>query len=193
VTQLRHALLILAISCAVLLSGCKVSQPGSVESSVMKQVKQKVTIGGKNDANPVADNQASIDEGKGHFMHHCQICHGNDGQNTGVPFAQQMSPPVADLKADDVQGYTDGQLHWIIQNGINPSGMPAWKGILEDDEMWKIVRYIRHLPAKGSLGTPEVFKEEQEEHEQMHAAGKTDHDHAHAAGHDHPGQKPHSH
>jgi mono/diheme cytochrome c family protein len=190
---LRHALLILGLSSAVLLSSCKVSQPGSVESSVMKQVKQKVTVGGKNDANPVADNQASADEGKGHFMHHCQICHGNDGQNTGVPFAQQMSPPVADLKSQDVQGYTDGQLHWIIQNGINPSGMPAWKGILEDDEMWKIVRYIRHLPEKGSVGIPDVFKEEQEEHEQMHAAGKADHDHAHATDHDHAHEKPHSH
>jgi hypothetical protein len=52
-------------------------------------------------------------------------------------------------------------------NGIAPSGMPAWKGILEDDEMWKIVHYIRHLPAKGSLGAPDVFKEESEEHEQM--------------------------
>ena len=188
---MRRSLFILAFSYAVLLAGCKVSQPGSVESSVMKQVKQKVTIGGKNDANPIPDNQASIDEGKGHFMHHCQICHGNDGQNTGVPFAQQMSPPVADLKSQDVQGYTDGQLHWIIQNGINPSGMPAWKGILDDDEMWKIVRYIRHLPAKGSVGIPAVFKEEQEDHEQMHGAGKSDH--AHAADHDHAHEKPHSH
>ena len=102
-----------------------------------------------------------------------------------------MSPPVADLKSQDVQGYTDGQLHWIIQNGINPSGMPAWKGILDDDEMWKIVRYIRHLPAKGSVGIPAVFKEEQEEHEQMHGAGKSDH--AHAADHDHAHEKPHSH
>jgi len=190
---LRHSLLILGLSCALMLSACKVSQPGSVESSVMKQVKQKVTIGGKNDANPVPDNQASIDEGKGHFMHHCQICHGNDGQNTGVPFAQQMSPPVADLKSSDVQGYTDGQLHWIVQNGINPSGMPAWKGILEEDEMWKIVRYVRHLPPKGSLGIPDVFKEEQEEHEQMHAAGKSTHDHSHPAGHDHADEKAHSH
>jgi len=178
---MRYAPLILALSSALLLSSCKVSQPGSVENSVMKQVKQRVTVGGKNDANPAPDNQASIDEGKGHFTHHCQICHGNDGQNTGVPFAQQMSPPVADLKSDDVQGYTDGQLHWIIQNGINPSGMPAWKGILEDDEMWKIVHYIRHLPAKGSLGAPAVFKEEAEEHE--HAEGHhhdtTPHTHKH--------------
>src|SRR5256714_9746685 len=167
------------------LSACKVSKPGSMEGRVMTEVKQKVTIGGKSDVNPVPDVEASINEGKEHFGHHCQICHGLDGQNTGVPFAQQMSPPVADLKSKDIQDYTDGQLHWIIVNGINPSGMPAWKGILEEDEMWKIVRYIRHLPEKGSLGTPEVFKEEEEEHKQMESGGAAQHHH-------HPAAKPKS-
>ncbi|PYY18627.1 MAG: cytochrome C [Acidobacteria bacterium] len=143
----------------------------------MKEVKKNITVGGKDDQNPAPDNQAAINEGKEHFGHHCQICHGLDGQNTGVPFATQMSPPVADLKSGDIQAYTDGQLHWILVNGINPSGMPAWKGILEDDEMWKIVRYIRHLPDKGSLGTPEVFKEEAEEHKQMESGGTPQHHH----------------
>jgi mono/diheme cytochrome c family protein len=43
--------------------------------------------------------------------------------------------------------------------------MPAWKDILTDDEMWHIVRYIRHLPAQGSLGAPKVFEEAAHEHE----------------------------
>src|SRR5207302_209644 len=101
---------------------------------------------------------------------HCQSCHALHGQNTGVPFGAKMDPPVADLSVKDVQDYTDGQLKWIIENGIKPSGMPGWKGILEDEEMWNIVHYIRHLPAKGSLGAPKIFKEEAEEHEHMHGA-----------------------
>jgi mono/diheme cytochrome c family protein len=52
----------------------------------------------------------------------------------------------------------------IIENGIRLTGMPGWKGILEDDEMWAIVRYIRHLPTKGSLGSPKVYQEEQQQH-----------------------------
>ena len=176
---------ILAVATLLFSSACKVSQPGSVENKVMTQVKQKVTIGGKDDQNPVPDSQANVDEGKGHFGHHCQICHGLDGQNTGVPFAAQMSPPVADLKSADVQGYTDGQLHWIIENGINPSGMPAWKGILEEDEMWKIVRYMRHLPPKGSLGVPQIFKEEEEEHKEMESGTGHGAQHAPATGHHH--------
>ena len=177
----NRSLLTLTVAAVFALSACKVSQPGSVESGVMKEVKKNITVGGKDDQNPAPDNEAAINEGKEHFGHHCQICHGLDGQNTGVPFATQMSPPVADLKSGDIQAYTDGQLHWILVNGINPSGMPAWKGILEDDEMWKIVRYIRHLPDKGSLGTPEVFKEEAEEHKQMESGGTPQHHH-HPAG-----------
>lgn len=149
------------------LAGCKVSSPGSIESSVVTQVKQKITVGGKDWTNPVPDSQTARRQGQQHFGHHCQICHGLDGQNTGVPFARQMSPPVPELTSADVQEYADGQLKWIIQNGISPSGMPSWKGILEEDEMWKIVCYLRHLPPKGSLGVPAVFKEEAEEHAGM--------------------------
>lgn len=164
------------------ITGCKVNKPGKVESSVMGEIKHKMTIGGKDWKNPVPYSEAAAKEGAGHFQHHCQICHGLDGQNTGVPFADKMSPPVADLQSKDVQEYTDGQLKWIMENGIGPSGMPGWKGIVEDDEMWKMVHYIRHLPAKGSLGAPPIFEEEEEEHEQMEHGGQSaehHHDHKH--------------
>ena len=157
------------IFAVLMLAGCKVSSPGKIESGVMKEVKKTITIGDKDVKNPIPYSEAVAKEGGDHFQHHCQICHGLDGHATGVPFAEKMSPPVPDLADQDIQEYTDGQLRFIVANGIEPSGMPAWKGILDDDEMWKIVHYIRHLPAKGSLGTPDVFKEESEEHEQMKA------------------------
>ncbi len=80
-----------------------------------------------------------------------------DGQNTGVPFADSMSPPVPLLSSPEIQSYTDGQLKWVIDNGIEPSGMPASKGILSDDEIWSTVLFIRHLPAAGSLGDPPMY------------------------------------
>jgi mono/diheme cytochrome c family protein len=95
--------------------------------------------------------------GKEAFGHYCFACHGLDGQNTGVPFAEKMSPPSPLLTSEEVQSYTDGQLKWIIDNGIYPSGMPASKGTLSDEEIWSIVHYIRHLPPAGSLGEPEAY------------------------------------
>jgi mono/diheme cytochrome c family protein len=165
------------------LAGCKAGTPSNAEKSVVSEIKHEMTVGGKDVANPVPYTPEAAKEGGEHFQHHCQICHGLDGQATGVPFASKMAPPVPDLTAKDVQDYADGQLKWIIENGIGPSGMPGWKGILEDDEMWKIVHYIRHLPPKGSLGAPAIYKEEAEEHEHMHGdAGHKDtkpHTHPH--------------
>jgi mono/diheme cytochrome c family protein len=150
---------------AALLS-CKAREgPRNFESTIAKEVKQKITIGGKEWRNPVADTVESQQEGAEHFQHHCMICHGLDGHATGVPFANKMDPPVPDLSSRDIQGYADGQLKWIIQNGIVPSGMPGWNGILDDNEMWNIVNYVRHLPPPGSLGAPAVYKEAEEEHE----------------------------
>ncbi len=170
----------------LLLAGCKAGQPGDFESKVVQTVKQQVTIGGKDDKNPTPDDEPSWKLGKEHFQHHCQICHGMDGQNTGVPFASKMDPPVADLSSKDVQEYTDGQLKWIIENGISPSGMPGWKGILSDQEMWHMVRFLRKLPAKGSEGVPPVFQHEAEEHGAAQRSGAKPHSHA-------PDAPPHKH
>jgi mono/diheme cytochrome c family protein len=161
---MKTSLTAVSLIAILVLAACKVSQPGELQTSIAREVKQ-VTVGGKDWKNPTPDDEATIRAGARHFQHHCQICHGLDGQNTGVPFAKNMDPPVEELTSKDVQEYTDGQLKWIIENGIAPSGMPAWKGILDDEEMWQMVRYIRHLPAKGSLGIPEVYKQEAEKHE----------------------------
>ncbi len=159
----------LVLGTALLMGGCRVSKPGAAETGMANAMKHKITVGGKNTPNPVPATPQSIAEGQEHFGHHCGICHGLDGEATGVPFADKMSPPVPSLDSSDVQEYKDGQLKWIIENGINPSGMPSWKGILSDDEMWALVNFMRHLPTKGSLGIPEIYKQEKEQHQHMHA------------------------
>lgn len=123
----------------------------------MGAVKRRVTVGGREVINPLAVSDESIVRGRKTFSSYCMVCHGLDGQNTGVPFADRMSPPVPSLNSLTVQTYTDGQLKWVIDNGIFPSGMPGSKGILNDEEMWQIVIYLRHLPPKGSLGEPAVY------------------------------------
>lgn len=148
---------ILTIPLLFTLAGCKAHVPGSLETALAQQIKRKLTVGGKADANPLSATEDNIRAGRENFSHYCIVCHGLDGQNTGVPFAERMSPPVPPLTSLAVQSYSDGQLKWVIDNGIFPSGMPASKGILNDDEIWQIVTYIRHLPPKGSLGEPVVY------------------------------------
>ncbi len=131
------------------LTGCKAKPPSRIEKKLAHESKELV-VGGKDWNNPVPDTPSSAKLGAEDFQRHCQFCHGVDGHATGVPFAQNMSPPVPDLAAKDIQSYTDGQLKWIIENGIRLSGMPRWKGLLQDEEMWRMVRYMRHLPSTKS-------------------------------------------
>ncbi len=138
------------------LSACAARPPGKLEEAVMTRVK-RLTVGGKGDRNPFPPTAENVRRGRADFSHYCVACHGLDGQNSGVPFAAAMSPPVPSLASPQVQAYSDGQLRWIVENGLFPSGMPASRGILNEEEMWRIVLYIRHLPPAGSLGDPGLY------------------------------------
>ncbi len=138
-------------------SGCKATPPSSLETAIMTKVKHHIFVGNRNQKNPLPPDPSSIDEGKEAFSHYCVACHGMDGQNTGVPFVDRMSPPVPSLASASVQKYTDGQLKWVIDYGIEPSGMPGSKGTLSDEEIWAIVVFLRHLPPAGSQGEPEMY------------------------------------
>jgi len=137
--------------------GCKVSKPGALERWTLATVKHHVTVRDKSDKNPLPFTPENLAQGKEAFGHYCIVCHGLDGQNTGVPFADSMSPPLPSLASTEVQDYSDGQLKWVIDNGISPSGMPASKDTLSDDEIWSIVLFLRHLPPAGSVGEPEMY------------------------------------
>ena len=145
------------IAALIFSAGCQVRTPGTLETRLVDSAKRRITIGGRSDTNPLQATPDNIRKGQSTFGAYCMVCHGLDGQSTGVPFAEKMSPPVPSLNSAAVQSYSDGQLHWIIQNGVSPSGMPASKDVFRDEEIWQLVLYIRHLPPKGSLGEPSVY------------------------------------
>lgn len=147
----------LTMSFVLILAGCKARNPGTWETRMMTSVEHRVFVGNKKVRNPLLATSENIAEGRQTFSYYCVVCHGLDGQNTGVPFASRMFPPVPSLASRNVQSYSDGQLAWIISNGLGPSGMPASREILSDEEIWTIVLYIRHLPRAGSLGEPAFY------------------------------------
>ena len=74
----------------------------------------------------------------------CMQCHGLDGTGNG-PMAFGLNPRPRNFTcAQTIKGVPDGQLFWIIQNGSNGTGMPAFKK-LEDEEIWQLILYIRKL------------------------------------------------
>jgi mono/diheme cytochrome c family protein len=153
----RLFFLLLLAAGALGLGGCKATPPGKLEKSIVVSAKHRIFVGNREQKNPLPANAATIADGKEAFSHYCVACHGMDGQNTGVPFLEHMSPPVPSLASAEVQQYTDGQLKWVIDNGISPSGMPGSRGTLSDEEIWSIVVFLRHLPPAGSQGTPDMY------------------------------------
>jgi cytochrome c553 len=154
---MRHISFLALICLPLSVCGCKVGKPNGLEERTVVGIKHHLMVGDKTLKNPISFTPEHLADGKEAFGHYCVACHGLDGQNTGVPFAEHMSPPLPSLASAEVQEYTDGQLKWVIDNGISPSGMPASKGTLSDDEIWSIVLFIRHLPPAGSLGEPEFY------------------------------------
>lgn len=157
ITASLAVLVLAAAALTLIFVSVKADPPGKAETVAITWAKRAFLVHNRTQKNPVPDTAAGIADGKEAFAHYCVACHGLDGQNTGVPFADRMSPPVPSLAGKDVQAYTDGQLKWIIDYGIWPSGMPGSKNTLSDDEIWSIVLYIRHLPPAGSVGEPEMY------------------------------------
>ena len=61
---------------------------------------------------------------------------------------QNLYPKAPDMWAADTQSLSDGELFYIIENGIRLTGMPAWgkAGPDDDSETWDLVHLIRHFP-----------------------------------------------
>jgi mono/diheme cytochrome c family protein len=89
-----------------------------------------------------------------HFADHFATCHGNDGSGK-TQIGQNLYPKAPDMRLPDTQNLTDGEIYYIIHNGIRLTGMPAWGGPGKDDDSWKLVVFIRRLPTL----TPKELKE----------------------------------
>ena len=93
--------------------------------------------------NPLASEPLTIAEGRDHFADHCAICHANNGSGK-TQIGSNLYPPAPDMRSPDTQRLTDGEIFYIVKNGIRFTGMPGWGG--EDEDNWKLVLFIRHLP-----------------------------------------------
>jgi hypothetical protein len=58
-----------------------------------------------------------------------------------------MSPEVPDFSADHVQKWTDGEIFYIVKNGVRFTGMPGWD--LDDDHLWRLVLAVRSFGGKS--------------------------------------------
>src|SRR5580658_8003625 len=89
-------------------------------------------------ANPLPNTPEILAEARAHWADHCAACHANDGSGD-TPLGKRTYPPAPDMRLPATQQLTDGELFFIIQNGIRFTAMPAWGGGPGHDEedTWK--------------------------------------------------------
>jgi len=95
--------------------------------------------------NPVAASPETLARGMAHYREMCVTCHGAPGVDASE-IGEGLNPPPPDLTLARVQARSDGELHWIVANGIRMTGMPAFGPTHKEEEIWKIVAFLRHLP-----------------------------------------------
>ena len=126
--------------------------PGGLEKAVARlTLNRSVARRAGKTANPLSGPDV-IRAGLAHYREMCVFCHGAPGVDASEA-GEGLNPAAPDLTIESVQRRPDGELFWIVQNGIRMTGMPAFGGTHKDAEIWKIVAFLRHLP--------QITKEEQ--------------------------------
>jgi mono/diheme cytochrome c family protein len=123
-------------------------EPGILEAFLARRLRLLAIPGSASGAvNPTTDNPEALTEAMEHFADHCASCHGNDGGGQ-TAIGKGMYPKPPDMRLAATQNLTDGELYYIVQNGVRFTGMPAFGASdnARDEASWKLVRFIRHLP-----------------------------------------------
>jgi len=123
-------------------------QPGAIETAVAGTARNLVISRRARDLrNPMERTPQVIADGRAHFADHCAVCHGNDGSGK-TEMGQGMWPKSPDMRLAATQELSDGELFWIIENGIRFTGMPGWSTGTKEGETasWHLVHFIRRLP-----------------------------------------------
>lgn len=121
-------------------------KPSWLEAVLARHARRIATpAGAKELKSPKPVSEGGMVEAREHFVKHCSACHGLDGRGNTV-FGRNMYPKVPDLTDSQTQQLTDGELFYIISNGVRFTGMPAFGGEDSPESIWALVAFIRRLP-----------------------------------------------
>ncbi len=120
--------------------------PGRVEEQIARFVLDRsIARHARKETNPLAGSPGAARAGLRLFLTHCVDCHGAPGVDPTEGGAS-LNPPAPGLTAARVQARPDGELKWIISNGVRMTGMPAFGPSRSEQEIWQLVAALRKLP-----------------------------------------------
>lgn len=113
---------------------------------------------------PLHPVEADFVAGANIYKANCAFCHGFPNRPAAV--ARNMYPSVPQLwqkHKNGVVGVSDdppGETFWRVQNGIRLTGMPAYKNMLSETQMWQVSLLLASAakplpqPVQSVLDTP---------------------------------------
>lgn len=93
--------------------------------------------------NPLQATDDNLAEGMKIYQMNCASCHGDIRQPKGV-FAEALYPRAPQF-VRDAPDMPENQNFYIIEHGVRLSGMPAWKQILNDQQVWQVTTFLSHM------------------------------------------------
>ena len=105
--------------------------------------------------NPMVASQENLKAGARLYRQMCSRCHGVSRESENI-YGQSFYPPAPQLVLRRTP-YTDRELFWIVKHGIRNTAMPAWGGLLSDDEIWQTVGVVRKLDSLPDSVTTELL------------------------------------
>jgi len=120
------------------------NKPGTLEARIANYtISRWVRRNANNQSNPFPETSENLKTAKAEFGEHCAICHGLDG--SGVNKIEADFYPPAPKLTGEIQSWSDGQIYYVIANGIGWSAMPGFSKNHESQDIWDMVLWIRHL------------------------------------------------
>ena len=123
------------------------SEPSHFEATIARAVRNiSIPRRERGAKNPMPPSPEVLDQGRELFLSRCAVCHGVDGSGR-TDVGAGLYPRVPDLRSEKTRHLTDGQIHYIIENGVQLTGMPAWgnRHNASSDDSWKLALFIRSL------------------------------------------------
>ncbi|MBE0409739.1 MAG: cytochrome c [Anaerolineales bacterium] len=97
--------------------------------------------------NPLENTLQAVEQGEIIYQVNCASCHGVSGKGDGV-VSNSLEPRPTNLAVNQ-ERLSDGYLYWRIYAGgaFEPfrSVMPGWRGLISEEDIWRVITYIRSL------------------------------------------------
>jgi mono/diheme cytochrome c family protein len=122
-------------------------QPSFLETVVARTARNlSIPRKARLEKNPWTGTADVLKEARESFVDRCAVCHGPDGSGE-TQVGSNLYPKVPDLRTPRTQKLTDGEIRYIIRNGVRLTGMPGWAKPHDEqgDDSWKLVIFIRSL------------------------------------------------